>query len=168
MLLTTSDGGETYDFPSGVWPMGSIEVYSTKVRGNLLRPGTEWDRNADYTWEGDKIRIPNGKTKTFSDGPYARYMVGPGTISASVEPTLKPISINVLLVATAAALWADRGGMKDPQPFLRMAQQHWAGDGSTQFGIYGMLSTQDAFRGMEAFPSGAGGILDGVDGSAGY
>ncbi len=168
VLLVSTDDGETYDFPSGVWPMGALEVYSAQVRGNLLTPGTEWDANADYTWEGDKIRIPRGKATAFGDGPYARYMVGPGTISASSEPTLKPASVNVLLVYTAVANWADRGGMKDPRPFLNMAQRAWVGDASTHWGILGMLKGQNALQGMESFNQASGSILGTVDTGAGY
>ena len=167
--LSTSDSGETHVFASGVYPIGSIEIYDTAVGGRLLRPGAFWDTNADYTFEGDKIRIPAGNTKIFSDGPYARFMDSAGEISASSEPTLKPTSINAaLLVPTAVAFWAARGGMKDPRPFLAEAQDAWVGDQNTEFGILGMLKGQNAFQGLESFSQPDGSVLGFIDTGAGY
>ncbi len=168
VLLTTADSGETYTFPAGVYPIGSIEVYEKPVQGRLLIPGAFWDTNADYTNEGNKIRIPAGKSKTFSDGPYARYMPDAAEISAAIEPVLQPTSVNALLVATACAYWAARGGMKDPKPFLQEAQDLWVGDERTEFGILGMLKTQHAFQGLESFAQGGSTLLGSVDSGAGY
>ena len=166
--LTTADDGETYTFPSGVYPIGSLEVYEKPVRGRLLKPGAFWDTNSDYTNEGNKIRIPSGKSTTFSDGPYARYMADAAEISANSEPVLQPTSVNLLLVYTACAYWASRGGMKDPKPFLRDAQDLWIGDQETDFGILGMLKTQHAFQGLESFAQGGDTLLGSVDSGAGY
>ena len=167
--LTTSDGGLTYDFPAGVFPIGSIEVYDTYPRGKLLTPGAFWDHNADYVFEGSKIRAPRGVERQYSDGPYARYMADAGEISASVEPTLTPPSVNQLLVETACAIWAERGGMKDPAPFERAANRLWLGDaGVTNWGILGMLKTANTFQGMEAFSQPDMSVLGNIDTGAGY
>lgn len=169
VLLTTSDSGTTYDFATGIYPIGSIELYDSPVRGRLLTPGVFWDPNADYVFEGSRIRIPRGLTKDFGDGPYARYMADADEISSSSEPVLKPLSINAaLLVPTAVAYWADRGGMKDPGPFHREAQTAWVGDERTEFGILGMLKTQNAFQGLEAFSQPDGSVLGSVTTGAGY
>ena len=167
--LTTSDSGTTYDFASGIYPIGSIELYDSPVRGRLLTPGTYWDPNADYVFEGTKIRIPRGLTEDFGDGPYARYMADADEISANSPPVLNPPSINAaLLVPTACAYWAARGGMKDPRPFLNEAQDAWAGDERTEWGILGMLKTQNAFQGLEAFSQPDGSVLGSVTTGAGY
>ena len=166
--LSTADDGETYTFASGVYPIGAIEVYEKPVQGRLLQPGAFWDTNADYTNEGNKIRIPAGKKKAFGDGPYARYMADGAEISADNEPVLRPTSVNLLLVATACAYWATRGGMKDPRPFLQEAQDLWIGDGETDFGILGMLKTQHAFQGLESFAQAGSTLLGSVDSGAGY
>ncbi len=169
VLLTTADDGETYTFPSGVYPIGALEVYAKPVRGRLLQPGAFWDVNADYTNEGNKIRIPAGKATTFGDGPYARYMPDALAINGTGdEPVLQPTSVNLLLVSTACAYWAARGGMKDPRPFLREAQDLWIGDQETDFGILGMLKTQHAFQGLESFAQAGSTLLGSVDSGAGY
>lgn len=91
-----------------------------------------------------------------------------GVIDASTEPTLVPGSVNLLLVYTACAIWASRGGMKDPKPFERKAQLVWVGDGQTHFGVLGMFKMQNAFQGLESFPASPEGVLGGVDTGAGY
>lgn len=153
-LMTTADSGATYVFPSSVFPFGNVEIRSSR-NGNLMVPGTDWDSNADYVWEGDRIRIPNGRTRTFSDGPYARYIKIPSDISASQEPVLKPSFARKLIMYYALYLWSERGGGQnqiDPNRFLGMFQSAWAGDPrlNGDVGILGMLARQGYGSGMSA------------------
>jgi len=166
-LLTSADGGYTYPFV--VEPIGQVEIYESKT-GRLLRQGPYWDPNADYVWEGDLIRIPDGKTKSWGDGPYARYVSAPTVIAAATEPTLLPKAVRVLLVPEACGIWATRGGMRDPRPFFEMANRIWYGNPAMgDHGILGMLKGETAFGGSEAYA--AGGEISGlefIDTGSGY
>ena len=152
-LMTTADGGYTYSFASSVFPYGSVEIRSSRS-GALLTPTTDWGEG-DFVWEGDSIRIPNGKTRTFADGPYARCIAPPADITASVEPTLVPAMARALIMYYALYLWAERGaGMNqaDPNRYLGMFQSAWSGDpripGDT--GILAVLKRQGYGSGMVA------------------
>lgn len=153
-IMTTSDSGATYTFASSVFPFGNVEIRSSR-NGSLLIPGTDWDGNADYVWEGSRIRIPNGKTRTFSAGPYARYIKMPADISGSQEPTLAPAFARKLILFYALYLWSEQGGginQADPNRFLGMFQSAWAGDPrlNGDVGIMGMLARQGYGSGMAA------------------
>jgi hypothetical protein len=148
-LMTSSDGGETYTVAS--YPLGHMEIRASR-NGALLRPGPEWDEAADYTQEGQTIRIPGGRTRSFSSGPYARYVKVPGLLNGATAPVLRPAHMRLLLVARACYLYALRGGYRDPTPFLQLEQKLWAGDpnlaGDT--GYLGQLKTQYFGAGMAA------------------
>ena len=151
-ILTSSDSGYTYDFADQ--PIGSIEIYES-LTGRQLREGTFWDPGADYVFEGDRIRIPRGKTKTWSSGPYARYAKAPVAVAAATEPTLMPTYARALIVPETVGLWAARGGMRDPRPFFAMTQQLWYGNPATgDLGILGLLKGETAFGGTQAYSAG--------------
>ena len=157
-LLTSSDSNETYDVASGDGTPLAIEVYSAKD-GYPLKVCPYWDSpGGDYVWEGTKIRFPAGKTRSFTSGPYARYIAQPDVISAAVEPTLAPNWTRKLLVYDAVAMWATIGGKRDPKPFRTLSQHAWSGDPSAagDMGIMGALKLQNALMGTAAFsqPSG--------------
>jgi hypothetical protein len=149
-LLTTADSGATYTFASTPFPGGMIEVRHSRS-GPLLSIGEEWDGAADFTWEGDKLRVPDGRTRTFGAGPYARYVAAPTAIDGSTEPTLKPPAARRLIVYDACANAAVRMGSHDPAVFRDMEQRaawgspHDPGD----TGIIGSLKDQ-MFRGAES------------------
>ena len=171
-LLTSTDSNETYTFGTDTDSVNlvplSVVVYAKKD-GRPLRPGTYWDSAADYVWEGDKIRFARGKTKAFSDGPYARFITPPDDIAALVEPTLKPKRARVLLVYHAVALWATRGGIRDPQPFFDLEERAWVGRPEIgDYGLLGQLKMQNPFQGVEAFGAQGMGILEGVDDGSSY
>jgi len=152
VLLTSTDGGYTYPFASGVFPL-AVEVYDS-LTGRLLRPGTYWDSNADYVWESTQIRIPLGATKSFAAGPYARYVATPGDLTAASGPTLVPAHARMLLVYRSVAEWARQGGYRNPGPFEAMELRLWAGvPGSGDIGIMGALKTQNPFYGATAIPA---------------
>lgn len=170
-LLTSSDSGETYPFVdssgSSIAPI-AVEIYDTKA-GRLLKHAAYWDASGDYIFEGIRIRFPQGKLRTFSNGPYARYVLPPTTVSAAIAPTLRPAHARLLAVYRAAALWATRGGMRDPSPYYEAERRFWLGDIATgDVGLLGMLKTQQPFGGASAYSTGVGGILDGVDTGASY
>ena len=150
-LLTSADGGYTYPLPTSTRVL-AVEIYDTNPRGRLLRAGAFWDPGADYVWEGNQIRIPQGKTKTWSGGPYARYVAEPGDVAAATEPTLQPDYARILLVDHAVALWSERGGMRDPAPFWQRERKRAWGDPTMpgDVGIIGNLKLQNPFLGSMA------------------
>jgi hypothetical protein len=154
--LVTADGGETYTFPSDVWPMGGVEIRASRS-GELLTPTVEWGDGGDFVHEGARIRIPSGKTRTFADGPYARYIVPPGVIDASTQPTLTPAFARVLIGQKALADWAHRGaGQRDPTYFEALMQKTWEGNPriAGNAGILAAIQMQ-YFGGVDVLP-GAG------------
>ena len=91
--------------------------------------GPLWSASADYTREGTKkIRMSQGRARTFADGPYARYIVKPGTIDATAQPTIQPADLRVVLPWKAAELWASSGNQYDPTPYRNQVQKMLWGD----------------------------------------
>jgi len=123
-LLTTADSGATYTFGTdadgaNISPIGHIELRESKT-GAMIPPASEWDISTlAYLFESDKIRWPGQKTRTFADGPYARFVTMPGLLNASTAPTLKPLYARELIVYDAAERAAVRVGL-DPTPFGQM------------------------------------------------
>ena len=123
-LMTTADGGITFQFPGESAPL-AVEVYFS-LTGDRMTAG-QYASGADYTWEGSQIRMPYNQPQSFSNGaPYARWVASPQAISATVQPTMLPLYTRVLLVDRALIYWATRGGMRDPTPFQQREAQSWA------------------------------------------
>lgn len=160
-LLTSADSGVTYAMPSSVVPL-AVELYD-RLNGRLLRAGAYWDVGADYVWEGTKIRFPGNKAKTFTSGPYLRYVAPPTTIDGSTAPTLQPDNARTLLVAHAVGLWAERGGMRDPSVFWTRERKMAWGDPEVpgDVGIVGALKLQNPWLGTMA--TGNQSTLTGLD-----
>lgn len=148
--LTTADNGLTYTFPSSVTPM-KVELYRSKA-GEMMWPGGYFDGAKDYVWEGNRIRFPWGRTVTFGDGPYARYIVPPGVIASATQPTLAPDWTRLLLVYHAVKIWAERGGLRDPQPFARLENEMWFNP-EQGTGVLVTLKTQQPYSGLGAIPT---------------
>lgn len=149
-LLTSADGGVTYTFPGAITPI-KVELYSS-LQGPLLRPGAYWDGSCDYVWEGNRLRIPSGLPTTFGNGPYARYIVGPGTIDALTASQVTPDWCRILVVHRAIIEWASRGGFRDPTPFENLENKAFYGEPQRgQLGILATLKTQNPFYGAGAW-----------------
>lgn len=111
-LLTTSDGGYTYDFGldadgDPIYPMGHTEVFP-----NLQSiPDSPLIYGEDYELEGYVLRIPGNRSRTFAAGPYARFVTRPDVaISDEANPLLFPKEARMLLVWKALQSWASRPG----------------------------------------------------------
>lgn len=140
--MTTPDGGQTYEIPGLTGYPLAIEIRESRT-GRLLLPGAEWDWCADFTPEGARIRIPNGQSRSFGDGPYARYIEVPPEISDTVQPKLEPPYARILLVYHALAKWASIGGWQNPAYWEREEQKAAWGDPETgQLGIVPVLKEQ--------------------------
>lgn len=143
-LMTTADNGATYTIGSddegdAIHPFGHAEVYAQASNGQEMYGSTYAGYNGDFVFEGSKIRVPAGNTRTFSSGPYIRYVGLPLAISASNEPSLQPKQLRQLIVFRALELWANTGGHRDPRPFREMYNRAWNG---VNGGFLAMLSTQ--------------------------
>jgi hypothetical protein len=104
VALGTSDSGATYTFASTVFPIGHVRIYPTRS----AIPDSPLVEGVDYLHEGDAIRIPNGRTRTFSDGgPWARWITPPGVIDGSTPATLIAPALR-LVVYGAVSLGAER------------------------------------------------------------
>jgi hypothetical protein len=111
-LLTTSDGGYTYDFGldadgDPIYPMGHTEVFPD------LRsiPDSPLTFGVDYELEGYVLRIPGNRSRLFASGPYARFVSRPDVAITDVaNPLLYPKEARMLLVWKALQSWASRPG----------------------------------------------------------
>lgn len=156
VLLESDDNGETFRLPlvssAEVFPIGLAEVRASRG-GTLLTLGPEF-ANVDLTPEGTKLRVPHGKTRSFPDGPYMRYVSPAGVINGSTEPTLPAIA-HPLLVFHACWLWAARPPQPtDPGFFKQLEQTAWLGDPHLDGddGIAGALASQ--YLGQDGAPDG--------------
>jgi hypothetical protein len=149
VLMTTADLGLTYTFGldaegQAVFPVGHIELRESR-NGRLLIPSADWG-NGDFVMEGDRIRIPGGRTRIFSAGPYARFVTPWTKISAAVQPTMKPARARALIVTRAAIIWAVQGGLRDPAPWEKLEAVQWgvlANSLATQFHLSGAQAVDD-------------------------
>ena len=150
--MTTSDAGATYILPSSEVDPISLRVFTSSDLRTELFPGAESDLSKDYTHDsGGTIRMIGG-ARTFSDGPYARFVAGPTTVNASTESTILPKRARILLVYFACALDASRGGMDDPAFYRALEQKAWTGDPliDGDIGIKGSLMMRDFYAGVAA------------------
>lgn len=145
-LLTTADSGYTYTFAS--YPLGHAELREAR-NGIVMYPVPEWSDNTfGYVMEGQTIRFPRNQARTFSAGPYARYVKTPASISASVQPVVRPTHARQALVLEAAAEWALLGGLRDPSPYLLGVQRFLWGDGNTPGHVGLIPSLKNQYRGQ--------------------
>lgn len=146
--LETTDSGLTYSFPDYVhdasdriFPMGEVRLFADAALDQPVVIGASWDRNADFFFEG-LLNVDSGGTKaggilratrntarTYSDGPYARYIVPPRLIDSSTQPTLVPEIARALIMWRALIFWSKRGGgRRDPTYFMEEERNAWIGD----------------------------------------
>lgn len=125
-LMLTADGGKTYTLPvdeDGTAPfaLGHAEIYSTleAIPDDPLIPGI------DFLAEARAIRMLNNTARTTA--PYARYVIEPGTISATLQPRLYPKSARMMDVYAALAEWASRPGSgADPTYWTKLYEQEFS------------------------------------------
>lgn len=158
-LMTTADGGKTYTIPGVVSagrPPLAVSVRASPS-GRLLFSGAEWEAGADFCIDAEgTIRIPDGRTRSFSNGPYARYILEPGTLDGSNAPTVRPKSAGQLVVFNALYRWACIPGAteQDPGYFDQLFNKEAWGDPSTgETGILNGLKLQFNEAG-ERLPAG--------------
>lgn len=143
-LMTTSDGGLTYTVASDA--IGGMEVYPATTQ-EPLRPGLYWS-DADFAQEGPRtIRMCQGRARTFSAGPYARYVKATGTIDGSTQPTLQPAEVHPAIVYEALIEYSQIPGVLADAGTWRDAKQQllWGTNGVG--GVIPALKTQYRTRG---------------------
>lgn len=127
--LTTADSGATYTFGTdgdgaNLVPLGGLVLLASPT-GPPIYPASDFDAGTDgFLWNGATIRWPGGRSRTFADGPYARFVAMPTTLDGSTAPTLQPKSARELIVYEAAALAAERLGM-DSTPHRLAFDRRW-------------------------------------------
>ncbi|MCC7053983.1 MAG: hypothetical protein IT355_12035, partial [Gemmatimonadaceae bacterium] len=142
-VLVSEDDGQTWRFPGRepgtyCFPMGRTELKAASAAANILRPGAEWAEGTDFVLEGDRVRVPLGRS--FGTAPVARYIMPPAAIDAETEPSLSPPSARPLIVYRALQKWASKGGLRDPAAFELLERNAWYGKPEQgQYGILGML-----------------------------
>lgn len=129
-LLTSADGGVTYDFGddaegNAITPL-AVEVYA-KASGRELFAASYGATGGDFVVEGTRIRMPGNRARTFSEGPYARFVTVPLVLDGSTEPTLQPMEARPLIVFAAARKYARLGGLLDESPFTMEYDDLWLG-----------------------------------------
>lgn len=141
VLMVTTDGGLTYYIDNAGQPrefFGGIELRHGRG-GDMIYVGPDFDNRSDLVQEGAVFRVPNGITRQFPNGLYARHVPMPGVIDAGTQPVLKPARARQLLVYRACILYASRGGFFDPKPYQNLEDEYFFGD--PQRGDTGLLGT---------------------------
>ena len=121
------------------------------LTGDILKAGVFTSTSADYVLESGKIRVPRGRTLSFSDGaPYVRMIPPAGTINASYDSTIYPKRARMLLVYTALAKAANRHGvLGDPSRFEDMSDEVWYGSPQVgKIGLQAQLRAADHHGGL--------------------
>lgn len=157
LALTSADSGITYTFTT--YPMGKIELYDG-VDGPTLRPVPYWAWATDgFVMEGQTIRFPGNRARTFANGLYARYIPRPTAISAAVEPVLRPDYIREAIVWEAARQYATQGGAMDPEPYRTELNRILWGDPEVpgQVGFIPSAKVQYAGQGATGNPAASAG-----------
>lgn len=151
-LLTSADGGLTYDLPSSAEYI-YVELYPSLNAATPLREGPYHSVTHDYTLEGTRIRMCRSIPRTFTDGPYFRGVTPPGSINGSGgESTIFPVHHRVLVLFSALRKWATITGWRDPEEFQREYQKALTGDPRVpgDLGILGSIKKRDPRSGTPA------------------
>jgi hypothetical protein len=121
--LTTTDnqvftfGTDLNSDPS--YPIGKLNIYASLS----AIPNQPLIEGVDYLWEGSQIRIPNNNTYTGT--LYYRGIAPVQALSASVQPTLSPPPLRILIVYEAVRAFAAEG-MRNAPLSAQMAQEYGA------------------------------------------
>lgn len=130
IALTSAGGGDTNKLfqtaSASVEWIGTIELYrDSTLRGLPLSLGAFWDPRSEFTVEGSRgVRLSCGRTKAYPTLT-ARAFVKPLN-ATSYPPSLVPATLQRAVVQLAAAEFCDRGGKRNPAPFLRRYERIYA------------------------------------------
>lgn len=155
--LATSDGGVTYTYATNVYPFAHVEVYAQESGGRTLHASTYDNTAADFVIQGNVIRSPGNRPRTYTSGPWARFTAFPARLSASVNPSIYPEPARELILwkALESAAEVSEGAM-DPSGWSAKhaaARQKWLTVWQTQYASNGGASgawwlTMDALNGV--------------------
>ena len=106
--MISTNGGVTYITPSGDTPFGHAEVYSRENAVWELVASTYGDRCGDFVIEGNALRMPGNRVRTWSGGaPWIRYVGMPTRLDTGAQPVMEPPSSRELILWRALALAAE-------------------------------------------------------------
>lgn len=124
VLLTSADSGKTYTFGTdadgdNIVPFGHVEVYAKENGRSLYANNYDALGGDSFVIEGDHIRMPGNRARTFGNGPYARFVAEPQIIDAThaVDSRLRPKAMRMLLVWDALTRWCQVGQLRDPRSY---------------------------------------------------
>lgn len=140
--LVTADGGVTFTWPDGAYPLGHAEVYARLSGNRELYASTYSSGNRDeFVIEGATIRTPGNRVHAYAAGPYGRAVFMPARLDASTNPTLAPDGARELILWRALAMAAEvANGELDPAPWERKyteARDRWFRVWATQYATVG-------------------------------
>lgn len=120
--MTAATGNQVFTFGTDAnsdasFPIGKVNIYSSLAS----IPDAPLLEGVDYLWEGNQIRIPNNRTWTGT--LYWRGIAPAEALSASVQPTLSPPPLRILIVLEAVRAYAAEGG-RNPELKAEMAQEY--------------------------------------------
>lgn len=154
-LITTTDNGLTYLTSADV--VAALEVYPDRNATIPLQPGPYTDDGSEYVFEAPRtIRMIGRSARTFSGGPYARYVPATGALNASTAPTIEPAAVHICVVYRALQEYASAGGgIHNPSIWMEREQRVLWGDPNQpgSVGIIPGLKAQVAATGR-----GGGGV----------
>lgn len=124
-LMATGDGGMTYTFGNDaagnpIFPVGDVQIFNSQTSINAMGM-PDFNPGQDYLIEGNKIRWPNNVPRTFSDGPYARFVTPTVVIDAN-HPSTLPTEYRQSVIYKAAATNALSGLQQDPTMYEQKYQ----------------------------------------------
>lgn len=119
--LTTADN-QVFTFGTDAnsdasFPIGKMNIYSSPS----AIPDDPLVEGVDYLWEGNQIRIPNNGTYTGT--LYYRGIAPLEALSGTVQPTLSPPPLRILIVYEAVRAFAREQG-RNEELAQAMAQEY--------------------------------------------
>lgn len=121
--LTTTDN-QVFTFGTDAngdasFPIGKVNIYPSLE----AIPDYPWQEGVDFLWEGTQIRIPNNRT--YEGTLYWRGIAPMQEISATVQPTISPPPLRLLIVIEAVRSFAAEGN-RNTELADRMAAEYGA------------------------------------------
>lgn len=120
--MTAVTGNQVFTFGTDAnsdasFPIGKVNIYSSLSS----IPDAPLLEGVDFLWEGNQIRIPNNRTYTGT--LYWRGIAPAEALSGSVQPTLSPPPLRILIVYEAVRAYAVEGG-RNPELAQQMASEY--------------------------------------------
>jgi hypothetical protein len=127
-LFTTADSKLYSLATAGAEWIGRFEIYrDNTLKGFPMSTGALWDCRKDWTVEGTRsLRLTCGRSKSYPTLS-VRAFIKPAGLDGSQNfvPALAPTGFLECAIFLAAANFCERGGKRDPSPFLRQLERRF-------------------------------------------